>query len=141
MFGEKTQEITIESSKPAKIYINDKYIGQTPITSIFDKKSKNILTVEIGDWSKKYLLGSKTNGLYWADLGCTDEECQLEVGKLLAADYMVVGNLGKIGTRYAMSARLIDVETGETVLSVRDIYSNMDSMLDGCSDITNKLVF
>lgn len=71
--------------------------------------------------------------------GCTDETCQLEAGKLLAADYMVVGSLGKVGSRFVINAKLIDVESGETVLSARDIYSDVDSMLDGCDELAIEL--
>lgn len=72
--------------------------------------------------------------------GCSDEACQLEVGKLLSADYMVVGSLGKIGTRFMINSRLIEIESGETMLSARDIYDDMDAMIDGCTKIASKLI-
>ena len=73
--------------------------------------------------------------------GCIDESCQLEAGKLLAADYMVVGSLGKLGTRYVINAKLVEIETGETLLSARNAFDNVDGMLDGTSDIAKKLLF
>lgn len=39
----------------------------------------------------------------------------LELGRLLNADYVLVGNLGTSGTTQTVSARLLRVETGETV--------------------------
>ena len=71
--------------------------------------------------------------------GCTDESCQLEAGKLLAADYMVIGSLGKVGTRFVVNVKLIDVEKGETIISGRQLYANVDSMLDGCDELAMQL--
>ncbi|MBN1647178.1 MAG: hypothetical protein JW874_04025 [Spirochaetales bacterium] len=72
--------------------------------------------------------------------GCTDESCQLEVGKLLSADYMVIGGLGKVGTRFVINTKLIEIESGETRATVQNLYANVDAMLDGCAVLVNKLM-
>ena len=46
--------------------------------------------------------------------GCTDESCAIEVGKLLAADRIVLGELVKIQDQYILNVRLINVSTGRT---------------------------
>ena len=38
---------------------------------------------------------------------CVDEACQIEVGKLLSADYIVVGSLANISSRYIFNTKLI----------------------------------
>lgn len=45
---------------------------------------------------------------------CEGGECAVEVGKLLSIDHLVVGSVAKVGGIYTISARLVDVETGET---------------------------
>jgi hypothetical protein len=45
--------------------------------------------------------------------GCTSEECAVEIGKLINVRKIVGGRVGKIGSVYSMSIRLIDVESGE----------------------------
>ena len=45
--------------------------------------------------------------------GCTSNECLVEVGRLLGAQQIVGGSISLIGEMYTVSARLIDVETGE----------------------------
>lgn len=62
--------------------------------------------------------------------GCTDEDCQLEIGKLLAARFIFIGSIGKLGSRYILNMGMVEVETGETVKSVSDKYDNMDSLVD-----------
>ncbi|MBI4976951.1 MAG: hypothetical protein HZC28_05680 [Spirochaetes bacterium] len=45
--------------------------------------------------------------------GCTDTECAVQVGKLLAVDRMLVGKISKLGTKFIINARIINVERGE----------------------------
>ena len=51
--------------------------------------------------------------------GCVSNECLVRVGRILGVQQMVGGSISKIGAIYSVSARLIDVETGE-VLMVSD---------------------
>ncbi|MBI9106957.1 MAG: hypothetical protein JEZ04_09455 [Spirochaetales bacterium] len=62
--------------------------------------------------------------------GCSEESCQLEMGRLLSADKIVVGNLGKISSRFIMDVRMIDVSSGETVSVSNKIYNSMDELID-----------
>lgn len=45
--------------------------------------------------------------------GCTTSECAVEVGKLLGVRLIVAGEIGKLTDLYALSIRLIDVESGK----------------------------
>ena len=61
--------------------------------------------------------------------GCTDESCQLEVGKLLQAEQIIVGSLGKVGSLFILNMKLIEVETGETVHTGSKEYDSMDELI------------
>ncbi len=61
---------------------------------------------------------------------CSDEECQLEIGKMLAADYIIIGSIGTLGNRYLLNTRLIKVETSETQKSASEKYSSIDDLVD-----------
>lgn len=61
---------------------------------------------------------------------CSEEECQLEIGKMLAADFIIVGSLGSLGNRYLLNTRLIKVETSETEESASEKYSSIDELVD-----------
>ncbi len=43
--------------------------------------------------------------------GCSEAECAAKAGKILNVKKMVVGGLGKLGTAYRLSLRVVDVET------------------------------
>jgi hypothetical protein len=46
--------------------------------------------------------------------GCVDESCAIEVGKLLAADRICLGELVKLQDQYILNVRLINVSSGKT---------------------------
>ncbi len=61
---------------------------------------------------------------------CSDENCQLEIGKQLSANQIIVGSIGQVGTRYLLNMKLIDVQTGETLQTGSEKYATMDKMID-----------
>ncbi len=44
---------------------------------------------------------------------CTSSECIVKVGKLLSAEKIVTGSIGKLGQTYSVEIRLTNVETGQ----------------------------
>jgi len=46
--------------------------------------------------------------------GCV-EECLIEIGMLLGAKQIVIGDVGKFGSTYTINARLVDATTGEII--------------------------
>lgn len=62
--------------------------------------------------------------------GCTSDECVVEVGKLVGVEQMVTGTIGKIGSIYTISARIVDVETGKMVSqSTLDVFGTIETVL------------
>ena len=62
--------------------------------------------------------------------GCTTNECLVEVGRLIGARQMIGGSISKIGRTYTVSARRVDVETGQIVsVSDVDLQASLDEML------------
>ena len=49
--------------------------------------------------------------------GCVDE-CLIELGKLLGANSVVTGSIGKVGNIFTISARMVNVESGEIIQAI-----------------------
>jgi curli biogenesis system outer membrane secretion channel CsgG len=49
--------------------------------------------------------------------GCTTDACAVEVGQLLGISNIVVGSLGMAGSYTALTIRILDVQTGEVVVT------------------------
>ncbi len=71
--------------------------------------------------------------------GCTDESCALEIGKMLAAEGIVVGSIGRVGTKYVLSVKLLETETGRTLSTADGIFKDLDELLDGTFPLAEKL--
>ena len=48
--------------------------------------------------------------------GCV-EECLVDAGEILGANQIILGSIGKIGGLYTLSAKLVDVESGELLMA------------------------
>ena len=61
-------------------------------------------------------------GLTDTDLICTETECFLRIGKMLGVQQIVGGSVRIIRDVYNVSIRMIDVETGKTILTADENY-------------------
>ncbi len=51
--------------------------------------------------------------------GCTSNECLIEIGRLVGVRQMLGGSIGRVGNVFTVSARVVDVSTGQ-LLHVAD---------------------
>ena len=51
---------------------------------------------------------------------CNTDECIVEAGRLLGVSRMIAGSVGKLGTLYSVTVRMIDVETGRILLTATE---------------------
>ncbi len=63
-------------------------------------------------------------------VGCTSNECLVEVGQLLGAKQMIGGSISKVGAMFTVSARVVDVETGKMLgVSDFDLRGGLEEVL------------
>ena len=68
--------------------------------------------------------------------GCTNTKCAVEIGKMLNSNYIVIGNVSKLGSTYSIDCRIIDVETVEAISSasyttkgdIDDLFAGIDNV-------------
>lgn len=113
-------------SESEVIFITD-YLS----SSLFDTKAFRIID--------RFRRESILDEIKFSLSGCTDESCQIEVGKMLAADKIVVGSIGLLGNQFIINTKLLEVATGETVSTGYGMYESIDDLLSGCRDITYDL--
>ncbi|MDI6641642.1 MAG: CsgG/HfaB family protein, partial [Elusimicrobiota bacterium] len=51
--------------------------------------------------------------LGYQQTGCTEQECAIQIGKILNARKVLIGSVGKLGTVYLVNIRVVDVETSK----------------------------
>jgi TolB-like protein len=52
--------------------------------------------------------------------GCTDNSCAVEIGRLLGVEHMIIGTIGRVGSLYTISIRLVNVATGEALYTASE---------------------
>jgi TolB-like protein len=126
--------------------------GEAPVITVLDFQASGISEGEITiftDFIASHIVGT---GKYtvidrmqrrailaeiefsYAD--CTDEACQLEIGKLLSASQIIVGSLGKFGAKYILNIKLVEVETGKSLAASSKIYNSLDDLLQDSQNLT-----
>jgi hypothetical protein len=58
---------------------------------------------------------------------CNSAECAVEIGQLLSAEKIILGDIGKIGQAYSINLRLVDVSTGK-------IDKSLDERFEGSAE-------
>jgi hypothetical protein len=71
---------------------------------------------------------------------CTDEACQLRIGKLLSANRIVIGSVGKLEQIYLLNLKMIEVETGRLLKAVSGQYESMGEMIGDGKTLVVSLV-
>jgi hypothetical protein len=70
---------------------------------------------------------------------CSSESCQLEIGKMLAAEYIVVGRLGRIGAKYVVSVKMLETVTARTVGTADGTYGELEKLIEDMEGIAGRL--
>gem|GEM_PF-2228790 len=71
--------------------------------------------------------------------GCTEQQCAVEIGKLLNVKQMLVGSLSKLLDSYYITVNVVDVETGKIVASYDSDPVSSKELKDACKKIVKKL--
>lgn len=66
---------------------------------------------------------------------CNTAECAVQVGQLLAAEKIIIGDLGKVGESYTVTVRLMEVSTGKVEQTASEEYRGASEGLIGTFDI------
>ncbi|MBI4802151.1 MAG: hypothetical protein HY796_06470 [Elusimicrobia bacterium] len=71
--------------------------------------------------------------------GCTEQQCAVEMGKLLNVKQMLVGSLSKLLDSYYITVNMVDVETGKITASYGSDAVSSRELKDACKKIVEKL--
>jgi len=62
--------------------------------------------------------------------GCVTDECAVEIGQLLGAQFMLSGSIGKVGATWTIEMRVVDVQSGAVINSTSyDTQGTIDIVL------------
>ncbi len=133
LFSEDKETLTVMDFKTSNLeeaemqvfidYISS-HIVSTDLYRVIDREQRKTILDELN----------------FAYSGMADEKTQLEIGKALAANKIILGSLGLIGDRYLLNIKLVDVETGETLESASKAYASINDLIDNSQLLTYTLL-
>lgn len=66
--------------------------------------------------------------------GLVDSETAVQIGKLIGSQFIVIGDISFVGSKYYLRTKLVNVETAEVYGSSISITENEDGFLDMCNN-------
>jgi hypothetical protein len=72
--------------------------------------------------------------------GCTDQECGVQIGKLLSAKKIFIGEVAPIGNAIILTVRIVDVEKGISEFAAKEKVENIEDLDNAVGRITAKLI-
>ncbi|MCX7029373.1 MAG: hypothetical protein NTU62_04540 [Spirochaetes bacterium] len=68
-----------------------------------------------------------------------DSEHAVAIGRILNAVYLSSGSVGMLGDQYVVTVKLIRVETGETLVSVRRSFADTERIPEGLGELCSQI--
>jgi len=72
--------------------------------------------------------------------GCTDNACVVQIGKLLSANKILVGEISQIGKTVIITVRIVDVEKGVAEFSATERAKSMDNIDEAVNNLVKRLI-
>lgn len=71
--------------------------------------------------------------------GCTDQSCAVQIGRLISANKMLMGEVSPLGKSLIITVRIVDVEKGVVQYAAREKAKSEDMLDIAVTKITRKL--
>jgi len=132
-----TQDITI-----AVLDFEGKGVSQDDASILTDRLRNELFKTGSYNVLERAMMDDILKEQGFQQTGCATSECAVEVGNMLGVQQMIGGSIGKLGDMYTVSARVIDVETGEVLKSANyDTGNSISNLLTiGMANIASQLV-
>ncbi|UCH63892.1 MAG: hypothetical protein JSU77_05490 [Fidelibacterota bacterium] len=106
-------------------------ISRAVATTLTDRLRSELLRLGTFDVIARGKMENTLAGHYFRQTGCITDECLIRAGGLVGAWLVAGGRISRKGTVYTVSARLIDVETGQVLgVSHFELQGGIDDLLN-----------
>jgi len=117
----------VEVSRSVSLIISQLFETNLVNTGAFEVLSQN---------ERDQILAAQSDSLQ----GCSDEACAIEIGRLLSAEQLIMGTVAALGTKYIITAKIIDVTTSRTLGAENISAASVEELDVACHELTLRLV-
>lgn len=72
--------------------------------------------------------------------GCTEQDCAVQIGKMLNISSIIIGSFGRLLDTYQITIRLIDVETGKIIYADNETCYSSAKLKNATKKLADRLV-
>lgn len=72
--------------------------------------------------------------------GCTDQACAVEIGRMLSADKLIVGEVNGVGETVVITIRYIDIKSGISMFSATGKAADTDEVINAAESTARDLI-
>jgi hypothetical protein len=72
--------------------------------------------------------------------GNTDESYATEIGKLLLAEWVIIGSFSQVGLDYTISAKIVDIESKQSIKMKNVSFTSLEDLTISIDLLVNKLI-
>ena len=130
-----------QSKTIAVLEFEGKGVSQSETSTLTDRLRDEIFKTGVYNVLERGLMDDVLKEQGFQQSGCVTSECAVEVGNMLGVQQMIGGSIGKVGNMYTVSARIIDVGTGEVLKSANyDLIGGIEELLmNGMNQVASEL--
>ena len=135
-FGIFSQEITERKPIVAVMDLETNNVSEKEMQSLISMIANNLFKTgqyTVIDVAERDMILEE---IKFSMTGCTDESCQIEVGKMLSAENIVSGSIMKIGEQWVISLKMLETSTTRTIGGADGIYTSIDELVNNLMDLT-----
>jgi TolB-like protein len=109
--------------KRISIAVNDlmgQGIDQPTATTISERLRVELINTQAFRVMERSQMANILHEQGFQQTDCVDNSCIVQMGQLLGVEHMVMGTIGKVGSMYTISLRLVNVATGEVLYTASE---------------------
>ncbi len=112
LFIFSSQAFSVEKTRIAILDLKAKGVPERMADAVTDLIKSDIVNSNYFDVVERQQMDQILSEIGFQQAGCTDQSCAIQVGKLLSAKKILMGEVTRLGNSIIITTRIVDVEKG-----------------------------
>jgi hypothetical protein len=134
------QSYSQEKSRIAVLDFKGKGVSEAAVTAVSDLVKSDIVNTGLFQVVERSQIIEILKEQGFQQSGCTDQSCAVEIGKLLSARKILIGEVTKIGQSIVITGRLVDVEGGIAEYAAKATAGSEDDLIPKSGEFSKDLI-
>jgi TolB-like protein len=134
------QSYSQEKSRIAILDFKGKGVSEAAVTAVSDLIKSDIVNTGLFQVVERNQINEILKEQGFQKSGCTDQSCAVEIGKILSARKILIGEVTKVGQSIVITGRLVDVEGGIAEYAAKATAGSEDDLIPKSGEFSKNLI-